>query len=144
MPKSVAKGPLGKSGPDDSIFNGLLHQRVVYMMPSLLLGSGISPSFLLGKNPLPSPFSRGIRILSFQHTGQLDTTPARSEVFSWIVLNGSGGHAGPPAVDQGVWGGDEPAVGVVRGQMPAADVSLPWRCLTMAFPIHSSLFLPAW
>jgi len=51
------------------------------MMSPLLHRLGILPLLLLGKNSLPPPFSRRIRIFAIHRIMHFDSTPARGKVF---------------------------------------------------------------
>ncbi len=51
------------------------------MVPTYFTGLRVLPSVLLGKNPLPSPFGRSIRILAIQRTRQEYFSPTLSKIF---------------------------------------------------------------
>jgi len=51
------------------------------MVPPFFTGLRVLPSVLLGKNPLPSPFGRSIRILAIQRTRQEYFSPTLSKIF---------------------------------------------------------------
>ena len=46
----------------NGLFERLLKDGFIYMMPALLSRSRIPPAVLLRKNPLPAPFGRRLRV----------------------------------------------------------------------------------
>jgi len=64
MPERVAPYPFDDSRSHDGFADRLLEQCFMDMVAALLAGFGVLPAGFLGENPLPTPFSRRIRVFS--------------------------------------------------------------------------------
>lgn len=71
VPKRVAGDPLGQSGLSHCLRDGLLDERFVNVMASLVAGPRIYAPTLLRKHELPAPLPMGLGILAGQGVRQL-------------------------------------------------------------------------
>jgi len=66
MTEGVAGRTLGQASLFHRAGNGLLKDGFVNRVAPLLAGLGVCPSVLLGKDPLPAPFGRGVGIFAVE------------------------------------------------------------------------------
>lgn len=65
------RGPLRKPGFHYGLSDSFLHQGFVNVMAPLFLSPGVHPSVFLGKDPLPTPVFRRIRVLPAERMWKL-------------------------------------------------------------------------
>ena len=66
MPEGVAGNPFGQPSPAHRLRDGLLDERFVNVVASLLAGLGVRLAMLLRKHELPAPLAVRVRILTVQ------------------------------------------------------------------------------
>ena len=75
---------------DSRLMNGLLHNPLqnsfMHVMSTLFPGNSIGEVTTSWKDPLPSPFLAGIRILAFECVRQSDSSQAASQVALVLLL----------------------------------------------------------
>ena len=64
--EGVAADALGDAGLAYGVLDRPLQERFVEVVAPLLAGLGVCPSVLLGKDPLPAPFGRGVGIFAVE------------------------------------------------------------------------------
>jgi hypothetical protein len=85
MAQGMARGGAGHSGGARRVLDGALENRFVKMMPAPLAGRLVDVKPDGGKDPLPCPFTGGLRVLRPKRARQGDTPERLPSDFSRVV-----------------------------------------------------------